>query len=169
MREILFRGKTTGKDEHKKGEWVYGNVIFMERGNGKKDAVIFPPNSEIAHGDIWGEFWWVDPETVGQYIGLSDKHGRLIFEGDIMKTRRIETYRRELKGYYGYDSDGYPKKLPGYTGSMYVVDKRTNDDYHAVVERGRDGSYFLSGADVAVDAICNEIVGNIHDNPELLG
>ena len=88
MREILFRGRTTGADGHEKGEWVYGNVIFMNPhpdGYDKLQAVIMPPTTYIAHGDIWGDFYWVDPKTVGQYIGRCDAHGRMIFEGDIIK------------------------------------------------------------------------------------
>ncbi len=164
MREILFRGKT------KEGEWVYGNLIFMNthpNGYDKPQAVIMPPTTYIAHGDIWGDFWFVGPETVGQCTGLKDKKGIRIFEGDIISTRKDGMRTERLEGYFGVDSEGYPQKIPGYKGS-------TEYHYHCQVDclasvkfNPRHG-FYLDGTSMFVEAICNEVIGNIHDNPELL-
>ena len=88
----------------------------------------------------------VIPETVGQYTGLTDKNGKKIFEGDIVA--------------YGTNTT-----------------RATCKEFHEVVFETRGGSaYFgIKISDVETWQFClevpaklMEIIGNIHDNPELL-
>lgn len=80
----------------------------------------------------------VIPDTVGQYTGLTDKNGKKIFEGDIMPV-----YEQGMEYYY---------KVV-YNGDCFML---------AMLD-SEQGSYPLS-----VKNTISEIIGNIHDNPELL-
>ena len=69
MREILFRGKRLDD-----GEWVYG-FYSNTKGEDGRFHYIQNENSVVL----------VDPSTVGQYTGITDKNGNKIFEGDIVR------------------------------------------------------------------------------------
>lgn len=84
----------------------------------------------------------VDPETVGQFTGLMDKNGKAIYEGDIVKWSN---------------------------GMLYAV-KFLDGMFYASVEEcneGIFGGFPLHRLIEYEDGRC-EIVGNIHDNTELL-
>jgi len=95
-------------------------------------------------------FVGVDPETVGQYTGLKDKNGKRIFEGDIVRHHNGNPYA---------DSDNIELGKV-YWDEKYCGWRRTSNGafHHGCVDTYR----------MSPDCVY-EVIGNIHDNPELLG
>ena len=82
MRELIFRGKRIDKDE-----WVCGSVVFANDKINNGKTYILPGISDFSYGDNGnririGCFVEVDVSTIGQFTGLHDNKGRMIFEGD---------------------------------------------------------------------------------------
>lgn len=135
MRELLYRAKPLNlsayqKHVREKIEWVFGSPLVNTcRG---MSLQIF----EKRDGKLYN--WECDPETLGQWTGLTDKNGKKIYEGDILV----------------------------YAGERHevVFEQRFNTAYFGIVMDRIETWRFDNS--VPVDRM--EIVGNIHDNPELL-
>ena len=139
MREILFRGKRLDT-----GEWVKGFYCNL----GGKYHYILTGMLDIMKGYPDLVKHPVDPDTVGQYIGLMDKSGNRIFEGD----RVVYPDSTSYGGYDDYNEgvvDYDVEAMRFYFTDRWFVEM---EDFDVV-----DG--------MMVDV---EIIGNIHDNPELL-
>ena len=150
MREILFRGKLAN------GKWAYGNLDI-----GYNGVCIITPDRTLL-----GCYGQVDPETVGQYTGLVDKNGGKIFEGDIVKCKHYyDDYDLTFEGHK--IRNAYGKEIE--KGSELYTYWRNYEvrmgDGRWVIRNGSDGH------DVKQNYIQNhsvEVIGNIHDNPELV-
>ena len=143
MREILFRGKR--KDNSK---WVEGwYVPPVDYSGSHWDASI---SYKVKAGHL--EDVEAIPETVGQYTGLTDKNGKKIFEGDIVKA----------------DDFIFVVKF----GKCGGVANAENYGYMGFYFEAFSESTKLSAKYGLRDDICYftdiEVIGNIHDNPELL-
>lgn len=150
-REILFRAQhiKTGEKVNLKGEpapgmWVYGGIL---QGTGDH-SIVYSTEPEIKK-------WPVYTDTVGQFTGLTDKNGKKIFEGDIVK--------------YQFDNDDCPfpnKHTEKIIGRIFFSDFRASFS----VTTGKNGSDMLNNDLFQYVQNGNrvEVIGNIHDNPELL-
>ena len=156
MREILFRGKR--KDN---GEWVEG-FYFQKPNPFSEDGL--PVTHAISDIPPFG--YDVDPETIGQYTGLTDKNGKKIFEGDIIRYADLYDYNCYLESIDNpevYDNVdlGYiwtiDEVVYGIKVGYPAFDLNKHDfETNGLSELSESGQYFY------------EVIGNIHDNPELL-
>ncbi len=139
MREILFRAKC-GYNQ----EWVEGFYYQAKLCRSDKELCHY---ITIPHPECDGQpsdHIMVDPETLGQFTGLTDKNGKKIFEGDIVKH---------------FFRDDVP--------SVFDVGKIFWDTQKCRWFRTSCKNY--SSVEIwSSTAKKYEVIGNIHDNPELL-
>lgn len=157
MQEIKFRGKCLESDT-----WIYGslfNSIWRKSADGSRVCYIFPDDmldDDNGGGDCWEDFaevaeqYEVAPATVGQDTGLKDKNDKKIWMGDIFKDERgvVRSVFRVPGGFAFEDNPaafGYDHRSPLYPYSS-LADLQS--------------ASWLSQ--------CCEVIGNIHDNPDLL-
>jgi len=144
MREILFRGKR--KDN---GEWASATSIFKAECagdlrfyiNSLSDATVyFNSDGNITRTETELDCEWLEviQETVGQFTGLTDKNGKKIFEGDILKRTNGNKY-------------------------LWYVDFKLS----AFCANQSNCNYACELGEL-LEMIELEVIGNIHDNPELL-
>lgn len=144
MREILF-SLFRGKRNHNE-QWAYGNLVVDNTGEPhivETEIVEMDGHHVSIRSDIPVLFI---PETVEQYTGLTDKNGNKIFEGDILNCCLGESY---IIGVVKYD-----QRI-----ASFFVD-HNNGKTSLFVD------FFLANQNN--EKVCFEVVGNIHDNPELL-
>lgn len=140
MRQIEFRGKRLDNDE-----WMYGDLLHDNQGG----CYIYPL-------DGLGLFVEnkVDPNTVGEFIGLVDKKDNKIYDGDILFVEFADKSG-------GYQLVGWNEK----TASWGIM-----DDYsYQSMKEGYDYAEFKNHVLLAFlkDALICEVAGNIHDDPKL--
>lgn len=146
MREILFRGKRIDN-----GEWVEG-YFYRKKHKWQGCDYFISDDAYITTGihEGYGGMgisediieWEVIPETVGQYTGLTDKNGTKIFEGDVVEICFLGRTTRHLVEFDDEYRCGWFPFACGDGCGCCETDTYSPSD--------------------------GEVIGNIHDNPELL-
>ena len=169
MREILFRGKWIDN-----GEWIEGYYAAEPYTKSTYNYGYILENEK----DLYAKkAYLVDSRTVGQYTGLTDKNGKKIFEGDIV---RYYHHKKSLvpvtditpeEDHYGRDEEsGLPlayrtTKIIRYKGHVEldpILGMTINLKNRCEWWRN------LNYEDDSINSDRLEVIGNIHDNPELL-
>lgn len=143
MRIIKFRGKGVGD-----GDWHYGSYLYTDN-NVNNPYLTTPPVGkhqifEYCAGDFLMGGWEgieVTPETIGQFTSLYDKNGKEIYEGDILAFHN------------------------SYVDFNDVIEVRFVRGVFAFLWNGNLED------ECPINAPTHEwanVIGNIHDNPELI-
>ncbi|MDE7345312.1 MAG: YopX family protein [Muribaculaceae bacterium] len=151
MRQIKFRGKQLN------GEWAYGDLLRIGGGciiyiGSKTETATpdIPKESEVAVELFDNDIAIVIPDTIGQFTGLTDRNGKEIYEGDIIRS----PLNHEVVVKYGYKEHR--------VSHHGVVDSFAA--YGWIVENLKNGlTDFLDN-----DFLQGEVIENVFDNPELI-
>lgn len=120
------------------GEWVYGDLVTTETTNGQPSKKEILPFGRAV-------FEEVEEDTIGQFTGLLDKNGKEIYEGDIIRGNCGHGEVRHLISFYDMTASFVAEILP---------DTDIND--------------YCTASQIWILKYSKEVLGNIHDNPELL-
>lgn len=148
-RQIKFRGKNR---YHKK--WLYGNLSQYGDGSFGIDGVP------------------VETDSVGQFVGVTDEHGKEVFEGDVLEA----DYKYDRLGYNGgvdpdndcicygvveFDNDALQWVLNIHKAE-YPISKQIEEDGCSLFPLQ------IFGHEYGYDNCNLNIIGNRFDNPDLL-
>lgn len=129
MRTIKFRGK------NRQGKWLYGDLL-----HGDNESYILPEDALDSMNN-----YLAIPDTVGEFIGLIDKNGREIYEGDIIFSQKCDNRAVLHKIEYNANNAMFvAKSIQGFDFDFCQIHKFWIDKYD------------------------KEVIGNVHDNHELL-
>lgn len=143
MREILFKAKRLDN-----GQWVEGNYGFFKSVNGNEKMHHITTES--------GKAIRVDPTTLCQFTGMTDKKRKKVWENDIVK---VHIFHEIAEGYGNHVNE---QGVLCYD-SIGILSLRTS-----MYENIPCYSDILMQAELAGVEIDVEVIGNVFDNPELL-
>lgn len=123
------------------GQWHYGSLLQMG------DDFSIASNTENAF-----EMCVVEPETIGQFTGLYDTNGKEIYEGDILQLDKPNASLCVVS---------WSTEKAAFIYRFY--DERIDDTH----EIGKKSRYAIGDWNMMFEKDL-AVIGNIHDNPELI-
>ena len=166
-RQIKFRAKHI-----KNGAWLYGDLLQSNEGSvyiGVHGQYI---DDGMHFNDMYDETCYIDEDTLGQFVGVTDEHGKEVFEGDVLEAN----YKHDRLGYNGgvdpdndcicygvveFDNDALQWVLNIYKAE-YPISKQIEEDECSLFPLQ------IFGHEYGYDNCNLKIIGNIHDNPSLI-
>lgn len=141
MRVVKFRGKSSNNVESpisdeiivEKGQWIYGSLVNDAAPNEDGSTCLIHTNTEYGL-----QYFYVDPATIGQFIGVLDADGKEIYEGDIIQGNN-QWIRHKIE--YNEEEARFCAKK--------------SDDHCPIYKWW-------------IDEYEKKVIGNIHDNPEII-
>lgn len=140
-RDILFKAKRKNWRELPKEQWWVEGLLWKKKYNSDKWYISCFPDKDDNE-----EVYLIDSATICQYIGITDKNGKKIFEKDIIETIT-----------FGFTQDHF-------ITSVEFGAKFSMQGFY--LDNGRSMFYFGQSDLTKMDD--TQVIGNIFDNPELL-
>lgn len=129
-------------------------ILFRGKVTQDKWSYGFYENVELEEATIhYVDGKIVIPETIGQFTGLTDKNANKIFEGDIIKSITLDTNTEQL----------------AVVGFGKFIDQNNDDEYLGFYIEFDGFRTTITQLEMKEAKDRFEIIGNIYDNPELLG
>ena len=158
MREILFKAK--GRDN---GKWVEGYYVLC-----RECHYILPifNNDALYHGydERYDEWIEIEPSTVCQYTGLTDKNGRKIWENDILEqsTSKKHWCQWTCFGIVRYGEFDFRPGNVGFKTNCFYVERLNIGTEYTAIHPG------INQYDILEENYPSKVIGNVFDNPDLL-
>ena len=146
MRTIKFRAKRIDNSK-----WVYGDLI--------ENIDRFKIREKEKNIKAIAKSYVVDTKTIGQFTGLYDKNGKEIYENDIVKAKYIE--KRDFGG-VKYDNEMEFNELVVWKHQSFQLEID-----NCGIKMYRHLNFYEDLNNIKLKEL--EVIGNIFDNPELLG
>lgn len=146
----LYRGKLKDNDE-----WVYWNIYGeLTADNGKRKKYTITKGAKTrCYYYIYQLKQAIISESIGEYTGLTDKNGNKIWEGDIVKTHYANTKKSD-----------FVETVVFHNGQFCAFHSNNNCKQWAMLYDGVE--HLAIDKSVYMDSV--EVIGNFHDNPEIL-